>query len=341
MEKIKFGIVGLNFGGWFARGLRQPPACDYVDFVAACDIDREKADRIAAKHGVKAYYEMDALLADPQIQAVGLFTNPNGRAELVRKIIRAGKDVMTTKPFELDPDAAMDVLLEAKRLARVVHLNSPPPLLDGELLQVRRWEEKYDLGRPIACRREVWARKREKPDGTWLDDPARCPAAPITRVGIYLINDLVRLLGPAEKVHVMHSRFFTERPTPDNAQLSILYKNGAIANVFASFAVGDGQDFQNAMTLNYERGTIYYNVGCMSDLPPANMSIIALGAGGEAVGERTRVTRSGHGYQWEAFHRAVSGERLEGEAAPEQIVEGVRILAAVARSDRSGNPETV
>jgi len=47
MKKIKFGIVGLNFGGWFANSLKHPPASDYVEFAAVCDIDREKADRIA------------------------------------------------------------------------------------------------------------------------------------------------------------------------------------------------------------------------------------------------------------------------------------------------------
>ena len=341
MEKIPLGIVGLNVGGWLARSLRDPPAGDYVDFAAVCDVDREKADRIGAKHGVKIYYRLDDLLADKEIPAVGLFTNPNGRSELIRKAIRAGKDVIATKPFDLDPDAAGDVLAEAARLGRVVHTNSPAPLPAGPLKVVKEWETKYDLGRPVGCRRERWTHKREVPSGTWLDDPEQCPAAPITRVGIYLINDLVRLLGPAEKVHVMTSRIFTERPTPDNAELSILYKNKAIANLFVSFCVGDGQSLKETMTLNYDRGTVYYNHGCMGDLPPTNMSIAALDKDDQPAGERIQVSESSHGYQWEAFHRAVNGEKLDGEVTPDQIVEGVKVLAAVARSAKSGRAEMV
>ena len=51
---------------------------------------------IAERLGVKAYTDLDELVADPDIPAIGLFTGPVGRADLVRRIIRAGKDVMMT-----------------------------------------------------------------------------------------------------------------------------------------------------------------------------------------------------------------------------------------------------
>ena len=46
------------------------------------------------------------------------------------------------------------------------------------------------------------------------------------------------------------------RPTADNAQIAIEFENGALANVFASFCVGDGRPWPDEVTLNYERGTI-------------------------------------------------------------------------------------
>jgi hypothetical protein len=51
------------------------------------------------------------LIADPNIPVIGLYTGPVGRAALIHRIIEAGKDVMTTKPFELDSEAALAVML--------------------------------------------------------------------------------------------------------------------------------------------------------------------------------------------------------------------------------------
>jgi predicted dehydrogenase len=136
---------------------------------------------------------------------------------LIRKAIRAGKHVMTTKPFELDPQAAANVLAEAKSLGMVVHLNSPPATRPGDIQQIFNWQREHDLGRPVSAQCQTWVSYREKPDGSWYDDPKRCPVAPIFRLGIYAINDLMFLFKNPRQVSVMHSRLFTQRPTPDHA----------------------------------------------------------------------------------------------------------------------------
>ena len=101
---------------------------DYIELVGLCDRDVSISSRIAKRHAVRQYASLDEVLGDPEVEAVGLFTPPNARAELIRKIIRAGKHVMTTKPFELDAAAALAVLEEARALKKIVHINSPEPL---------------------------------------------------------------------------------------------------------------------------------------------------------------------------------------------------------------------
>ena len=201
--RIPIAIVGLNFGSHIIEllGGVEP----LFRLAAVCDLDFAKAKERAAGLGVRAYGNLDDLLADPDIPVIGLFTGPAGRAELLGQIIRAGKDVITTKPFEVDPKAAAAVLLEAKRLGRVIHLNSPSPLLSPDLAQIVRWRDEYDLGRPTGARAEAWASYQEAADGGWHDDPARCPLAPVFRIGIYLINDLIHLFGSIEAVQVFHS----------------------------------------------------------------------------------------------------------------------------------------
>lgn len=340
--RLRIAVVGLNFGGWIARGeLRQPPANQLLELVAVADLERPKAEKLAAELGVRACGTLAEVLAAPDVDVVGLFTGPAGRAELLRQIIRAGKDVMTTKPFEVDAAAAEAVLREAQALGRVIHLNSPSPLPAADLRQILAWHDRYDLGRPVACRIETWTAYDEQADGSWYDDPARCPVAPIFRLGIYLINDVLRLLGEPEAVTVFSSRVRTGRPTADNAQVGIRFRNGALANIFASFCIGDRQDYRNTLTLNFERGTVYRNPPPSPTGGPVELLLVR-GTGERApVVERVQVTGHSGLYDWEAFHRAVRGETLAGAVTPEQVALGIRVIQAMARAEQSGRAETV
>ena len=347
MNRLPIAIVGLNFGHHIILQLQREPAQSLFEIVAVCDLDRARTNKKAKELKVKAYYDIDHLLADSEIPIVGLFTGPEGRADLLRKVIRAGKDVMTTKPFEVDLKAAEGILKEAKKLGRVIHLNSPSPTQSQDLAQIARWHGEFNLGRPIGARADVWAFYCEAADGTWYDDPLRCPLAPIFRLGIYLINDLIDLLGPVEVVQAFHSRVFTKRPTPDNAQLALRFKNGALANIFCSFCVDDGQFYRNTLTLNFERGTIYRNhppaIQTPASFNKCKLMLVTRRQKKSIVLKKKALELSG-AYQWKAFHQAVSSRgRSKVARAPStgQIIESLKVIQAMSRSENSGRTEIV
>lgn len=327
---IPIVIVGLRFG---RRILEQLARGGPVTVVGVCDADRDLAASISREFDVQVYDDVTSICADDAVSAVGLFTGPSGRAALVRQAVRAGKHVMTTKPLEMDAHEALDVLREAREAGRVVHLNSPAPVLPGDITTILDWHTSFDLGRAVGARAETWASYQESADGSWYDDPRRCPVAPILRLGIYLINDLLALLGPAETVQVTQSRLRTGRPTSDNAQLGIAFANGALANIFASFCVEDGQSYQNSLVVNYERGTVYRRS------PPGTGSELTLVRPGGI--ERTAVESRSGDYRWDAFARAIRGESLNGALSPEETVAGIQVLEAAARAAESGHRESI
>lgn len=336
MNKVKIGMVGLHFGRHIVEAdLVTDEGREFMELGGVCDLDADLTREVATIHGVKAFESLDAMLADPEIQAVGLFTGPAGRANLIRKAIRAGKHVMTTKPFECDPQAALEVLMEAKSLGKVVHLNSPSPMPPGYIQQIQDWRKEYGLGQPVAARSEVWVRYHEQPDGTWYDDPGRCPVAPVFRLGIYGINDILWLLGEPESVQVQHSRLFTKRPTADNGMLNIKFRNGALANVFSSFCVNGQQGYHVALQVNFENGTVYYK--CENDF---KLEVRPFGTGDPIVVSSERLDTNGS-YQWRNLYRAIHGETLEGEVTPEQVVAAVRIANAMTRAQETGCTEAV
>ena len=338
-------MVGLNFGRHIVAQLVDGEGAESIRLTGLCDIDRPKAEALAAKYAGKAefriYGSLDEVLADPSVQTVGLYTGPVHRADLLRTIIRAGKDVMTTKPFELDPAAAAAILREADELGRVIHLNSPNPGISPDLAQIVKWRDELRLGRPVAARIETFVRYDEKPDGSWYDNPDLCPAPPIFRLGIYLINDLVRLMGRVRRVSLFSTRLFTGRPTNDNAQLALEFESGALANVFSSFCVRDGDHYRNSLEINYENGTVYRNSGPVRT-PGAQCELSVVQAVEEGGELRRRIaataqtaSRSG-GYDWAGFVKAVRHEPGAPRYDIEHVVEPIRVIRAMAEAEKTG-----
>ena len=328
MEKLRAAVVGLNFGKWVIENeLLGGNGTHFIELIGVCDLDIEKASALASDYGVTAYASLDAVLEDERIECVILITGPVGRAAMIDKIISAGKPVMTTKPFDISAEATLKVLKKADNLGIPVFMNSPSPLATAEIRQIEQWQGKYALGRPIGYRASTYCSYREKADGSWYDDPHSCPAAPIFRLGIYLLNDLSRFFPPVKEVHVMQSRIFTERPTSDNAQLSLLHQDGTIGSIFASFCIDDKQYYRCSYEINYERGTVYKNMGPVDVTNTDKIALQLVANVGDQIVIETAFTEStGAGYQWDSFYNAVKGKGIGPTIQPEQVASVITIL---------------
>jgi D-xylose 1-dehydrogenase (NADP+, D-xylono-1,5-lactone-forming) len=88
-----------------------PPAqaSEKVDLVAVASRTQERADEYAAKWGIPhAHGSYEALLADPEIEAIYISLPNNLHVEWSIKAAEAGKHVLCEKPFDSDPDRVDD-----------------------------------------------------------------------------------------------------------------------------------------------------------------------------------------------------------------------------------------
>jgi predicted dehydrogenase len=328
MKPIQLAVVGLNFGSWMIEHeLLATSTLPFVQIVAVCDLQVDLAKQWGEKLQVPYDTDLSVVLKRREVEAVALFTGPIDRAYLIQQIIQAGKHVMTTKPFEAQAGKAKHVLALARSLGKVVHLNSPSPELSPDLQKVQQWINEYDLGQPLAFRAETTCSYREQVDGSWYDSLELCPIAPITRLGIYLINDMIRFFGDVAEVQVQQSRLFTQRPTVDHAQLSLRFENGALGHIFASFCIDDQQYYKAAFTMNFERGTIYRNIFPMVQTQEHKQNELFLIATRQGKMYTDRfLTPIQQGYQWQVFYEVIRGLRTDSEEVHSHIVAGIRLL---------------
>ncbi len=338
-------MVGLRFGCHIIKTqILSGFGSEYFELGAICDINKERLAKRASEYGVKAYDDFDKLLADDEIHAIGLFTGPVGRGELILKSIRAGKDVMTTKPFELDPENAEKVLDEAKRLNRVVYLNSPCASYSDDLKKIKEWQERYALGRPLFARHEGWYKSLQRADGSWYDDPELCPVAPIFRLGIYGINDMLMIFGEPELVQVMESRLMTGRPTSDMAQMCIRFKDGSMGHLINSWCLQPAREVCS-LTIYFENGTVYRNPPLYSAYPTIEVKMCVVPSKNVDGTPVETVTLKPHqlsnSYQWDRFYKAIKGQRPKDEIPSQVIINGIRIIQAMKRASKSKKTEYV
>lgn len=335
---LRMGLVGLNFGKYILNDSIPNDGQGLIEVTRVCDLDEQKLAEIAEvyPHGTT---RLEDLLEDPEIDVIGLFTGPVGRAKLIDRCLEARKDVMTTKPFERDPDEALRVLNKAKERGRVVHLNSPNARPQADLQIMLDLIHDGTLGNPTLAIATVWVYYGATPPaGNWYDDRNLCPAAPIFRLGIYPLNNLSQIFGPAESVSCQSTRVETQRPTADNATMSIVYKSGAIATVTASFVVGGVDYYRNSLTLCGTKGVAYLEVGPRPREEKPRPTLVL------STEDRLETfqldSRSGN-YDWEFFYDRVTGKAAEDVVQPEQIAESIRIIDAMCRSEQSGRVEKV
>ena len=95
-ETLGFGIIGAGLVAPFHA--KSVVAADGARLVAFCDIDRERADTIAAEYGAKAYYDLGDMLADPDVDVTNVALPNHLHHDVVLQCAAAGKHVLTEKP---------------------------------------------------------------------------------------------------------------------------------------------------------------------------------------------------------------------------------------------------
>jgi predicted dehydrogenase len=104
------------------------PACQMLDGIQVIAASEPRADRRAEMQArfkiPKVYADSQALLAQEQPDLVIIGTPPDSHKDQCLQALRAGADVLCEKPFMLSVEDADQVIAEAKKLGRMLEVNT-------------------------------------------------------------------------------------------------------------------------------------------------------------------------------------------------------------------------
>jgi predicted dehydrogenase len=251
-RKLKVGIVSAKWGA-----IAHLPAWrvleDEIEVVAMCTASRETAEAAARRHALpKAYWNIDDLCADPDIDIVDVGTKPVTRQGLVIKALAAGKHVYNGIPFAAD-------LAHARRMLELQQQNGLVGVLDAIIQRVPavvRMKEMIDagfLGDPYMVLSVFNQSLLNHPPAGWpymWFGEADAGASALRNLGSHLLNALVYLFGEIEAVVGENRRFlqqwqfsdgstFTPQTT-DTSTALLRFKCGAMGNITTSWVAADG-----------------------------------------------------------------------------------------------------
>ncbi len=222
---LKVAVVGM--GGIGNRHAEIHAADSLAQLVAVCDVIKEKADAAAEKFGVPAFYSVDDMLANVDIDIVDVCTggveNGSDHYEPTMKAFEAGKHVLCEKPISNNIEEAREMVKTAreKGLYFGINLNHRfSPLC----YQAKEWMDQGLIGKPLFCNMALWI-SNPKDDPQYFHIRALHPHS----------IDIMRFFcGPVKRVQA----FFTKAPGRNSwstISVNFEFENGAVGHLTGSY----------------------------------------------------------------------------------------------------------
>lgn len=227
---ITLGIVGL---GWWGRMLLEAgqgiPGLRFVHGVARHE---EAGAPVAARYGLRFSTGLDAMLADPEVQAVVLATPHSAHLAQIQAVAAAGRPVFCEKPLALtraDAVAAVEACRAAGVPLAIGHNRRFLPTIQAMQAIIAEGR----LGRLLHIEGHSSNLNSSQNFAPWRADPAESPAGGLTGTGVHVLDAFTNLVGPARLVS---ARLTVQRPAPgalDSLAVLLEFANGTSGTLAA------------------------------------------------------------------------------------------------------------
>lgn len=246
MQKLKVGVIGC---GSIAQHRHLPEyiANKNVELAAVCDINEERALKVAEKYGVNSYTKYEELLSSGKVDAVSICTPNYLHAPISIAALEAGIHVLCEKPMATSRQEAEAMIAAAEKSGKKLmiahnqrfvpsHQKARHLIASGEVGKIYSFRTAFGHGGP-----EGWS--VEGKEG-WFFQKEKAFVGAMGDLGVHK-TDLLRYILGEEIVEVgafveTSAKDFAD--VDDNAVCVLKTESGIIGTLAASWAYVSKED---------------------------------------------------------------------------------------------------
>ncbi len=333
---IRTAVVGIGHWGRTLVSAVQGKS-DKLRFTAGHTRTPSKVEAFCAEKGIALADSLDAILGNPEIDAVYFATPHSEHGRHVELAAAAGKHVFMEKPFTLDRESAAAALDAVARAGVKLGVAYPRRFHPG----MRELKSRIDsgaLGTIAHCYGE-----QNTPaglymaQGSWRATQEEAPGGAMTALGVHNVDAMIHLFGEVDEVYASSLRRAVAYDAEDTTSVQFAMKNGMSASMVCSLVT----------TVSY-RLAVFGSKGCAElKTPNLDFHFTPIPDGpptGRHVALPPQVTEYG-GFngllaEMEAFADAING----GPAypiPPDQVLHAVAVFEAIVQSAARRQPVRV
>lgn len=240
---IKAAIVGL--GWWGKTQVEALQGSDKIKFVACTTRSlSDEAVEFAKQYDMELKSDYEAILADPDIDAVVLVTPNSQHVPQTLAAVKAGKHVFCEKPFALDGAGAqesIDAAAEAGLTLGVGYSRRFHP----EMITLKEKIKNGDLGTILHIEATMtFPNALYLQPGAWRADTSETPCGGLTPMGVHAIDGMIDMVGEIDEVYCQSFRRAIEVEADDTTSILFRMKDGCSGYLGTMTATGGGFNFQ-------------------------------------------------------------------------------------------------
>jgi predicted dehydrogenase len=231
---LRVGCIGI---GWWSDVLADAiQRSGQLEILSCYTRSEDKRKTFAAKYRCRPTASYEAMLADPEIEAI-INTTPNdAHLATTSAAAAAGKHVFLDKPIA-NRVADGRAITQACRSAGVVLALGYQRRRESHFRWIRQQIDDGLFGKLVNAEANISRDRLGKIDLTsWRYQAAAMPGGVMLQIGIHYIDVLDYLIGPIHAVRGQLAQLVLPGDNPDVASLILEHENGALSTLNASYA---------------------------------------------------------------------------------------------------------
>lgn len=226
-DRLRMGLIGCGIAAQreVLPPLVSPMGSEVIELTAVCDLVEDRARETAVRFEAQAYYtDYKQMLAEEELDMVGIITSIPSHFPIAMKAINAGKHTYVQKTMTVTVDEATRLIdaAKAKGVKLVAspgtHLSPSGTFCKRTVAAMIKYLESGDVGKLAWGRVSVHMRHEHEVkrgtegfqsiDPSWYYQPG---AGPLRDLTVYPMHALTWILGPAKKVTAVSGILLPDR----------------------------------------------------------------------------------------------------------------------------------